>query len=195
MNLYQSELSRLKQGIAAALPGIKVNESLIEHEFLRREELMAGVVTVLLEQIKPEDDWLSIFQLMITGQVEVEPESNTDDTGAKVEAAEIALFYRLRAYLRNTGDLPRVVVEDVQFSTQSKRPFGWFLIRARFGPINDACGGDDAYPPQMRITDLNRVNVNIDTDPHETGAEHKKWLEGDYSTSQPEATAQVEFKP
>ena len=49
MNIFQAEIEQLKTALAAALPGVRVNGSLIEHEELRRDELLQGVVTVLLE--------------------------------------------------------------------------------------------------------------------------------------------------
>lgn len=198
MNIFQAEIEQLKTALAAALPGVRVNGSLIEHEELRRDELLQGVVTVLLERIKPNDDWGSTLQLLITGQVEVIPAANPDNTGALVEAAELDLYARLRAWLRNSGGLPNLAVADVEFSAQSKVPFGWFLIRADYGGIDETQGDDTAddgiYPPNVLVSDFNSMHIDIDVKPHETLAEHKKWLDGDYSSSQPEADLTVERK-
>ena len=198
MNIFQTEIEQLKTALAAALPGVRVNGSLIEHEELRRDELLQGVVTVLLERIKPNDDWGSTLQLLITGQVEVIPAANPDNTGALVEAAELDLYARLRAWLRNSGGLPNLALADVEFSAQSKVPFGWFLIRADYGGIDETQGDDTAddgiYPPNVLVSDFNSMHIDIDVKPHETQAEHKKWLDGDYSSSQPEADLTVEQK-
>ena len=202
MNLFQHELDLLKAGIAQALPGVHVRGSLVEHEELRRDELLIGVVTVLLERIKAEGEWDSYLQVLIPGQVEVVKSLPADDMGEKVEAAELALYSKLRAYLRNTGGLPHVAVNDVQFSAQSKVPFGWFLLRAQYGPMNEACldwdfGSGDVpdgmYPPNVRIGDLNQVHLFIDAEPHEHLTEHEKWLAGDESTSQPDLKTTVEL--
>ena len=201
MNVFEHELSRLKDGIAAALPGVRVQRSLIDHAQLRRDELLVGVVTVLLEKIKPLNDWGSSLQVLITGQLEVKAAAKNDDTGELVEHAEAALYARLRAFLRNVGDLPHVEVDEVLFSGQSKAPYGWFLLRAQYGPINEACTDfvpsgnlpDGYYPPDVVVTDLNGMRIDIDVEPHETAAVHQQWVEGDYSNGKPEANMNLEL--
>lgn len=203
MNIFQRHLDDLKTGLSAALPSVIVNRSLIDYANLRREELMQGVVTILLEKVKPSDDWTSMLQVLITGQVEVAQASDKDQTGEIVEAAELALFGHVRAFLRNTGGLPNITPQDVQFSAQSKVPFGWFLLRAEYGPIGEACMDwdfgdgdvpDGMYPPNVVITDLNGVGAMIDVAPHDSAEEHEKWLVGDFSTSVPDADLTVELK-
>ncbi len=200
MNIFQAEIEQLKTALAAALPGVRVNGSLIEHEELRRDELLQGVVTVLLERIKPNDDWGSTLQLLITGQGEVIPAANPDNTGALVEAAELDLYARLRAWLRNSGGLPNLAVADVEFSAQSKVPFGWFLLRAQYGPINEACtdwSDDDAppgmYPPGVVVSPLGGVDIKVDIEPHESVAVHQKWLLGEPTAEKPDMNFTVEL--
>lgn len=209
MNIFQAELDELKNGIAEALPGVIVRGSLVDHENLRSEELRAGVVTVLLERIENDGDWRSTLRLLITGQLEVPGRPGDVEEqaslGSVIERAEVALYAKLRAYLRNTGGLPHIEAREVQFSAQSKPPFGWFLLRADYGPLNEACldwdfGGDDVpegmYPPQVEqvISRLSGVDVKIDIEPHENAAEHQKWVEGDESTSCPDVKTIVELK-
>lgn len=209
MNIFQAEIDRLKSGIAEALPGVIVRGSLIDHESLRRDELQNGVITVLLERIENDGDWRSKLRLLITGQLEVPGRPGDVEEqaalGAVIEKAEIALYARLRAYLRNTGGLPHIEAREVQFSAQSKPPFGWFLLRADYGPLNEACldwdfgGGavpEAMYPPQVEqaISTLSGVDVKIDIEPHESAVEHHKWADGDESTSQPDVKTNVELK-
>ena len=198
MNVYANDLKRLRDGIRSALPGVIVNDSLIDHAQFRRGELLNGAVTVLLERIDTSDDWYSTMKVLITGQMEVKSAEKKEETGALVEAAELALFSKLRRYLRNTGGLPAVKLKEVVFSAQSKVPFGWFLIRADYGGIDETQGDDTAddgiYPPNVLVSDFNSMHIDIDVKPHETQAEHKKWLDGDYSSSQPEADLTVERK-
>ena len=201
MNVFEHELGRLKDGIAAALPGVKVQRSLIDHAQLRREELLLGVVTVLLEKIKPANEWGSHLQVLITGQLEVMTSPKRDDVGEAVEMAEAALYARLRAFLRNTGGLPHIEVDEVLFSGQSKAPYGWFLLRAQYGLINEACSDfvpigeqpDGLYPPDVVVTDLSGVHINIDVEPHVDAAVHQQWVAGDYSNGQPEAKMDLEL--
>ncbi|MTD32408.1 hypothetical protein [Paludibacterium denitrificans] len=52
-----------------------------------------------------------------------------------------------------------------------------------------------AYPPTIHVGNLKAVNMDIDIPPHDSDAEHQKWLKGDYSTSQPELQIDQEFQP
>lgn len=203
MNIIEYEMKKLKHGIAEALPKRVVSESLIDHAEWRRPELLKGVVTVMLERIKNDDEWTSMLQVLITGQLEIELPDDKDTMGALVEAAEVELYSELRAFLRNTGGLPNVEVQDVEFSAHSKAPFGWFLMRAQYGPINEACtdwdfGDLDAppnmYPPGVLVTKFGGADIKIDAEPHETDEVHKKWLAGELTPEKPEATLTVEFK-
>lgn len=203
MNIYEYEMKRLKHGIAAALPERVVSESLIDHAEWRREELLKGVVTVMLERIKSDGEWSSTLQVLITGQLEVELPENKDIMGARVESAEISLYSELRAFLRNTGGLPSVEVQDVEFSAHSKAPFGWFMLRAQYGPINEACMDWDfsdllvppnMYPPTVLVTPFDGVDIKVDMEPHETDKTHEKWLTGERTDEQPEATIKMELQ-
>lgn len=204
MNIYAYEIEKLKRGIAAAMPQRMVSGSLIDHAEIRRDELLKGVVTVMLERIKGDGDWSSTLQILITGQVEIELPANKDTMGALVEAAELSLYAELRAYLRNSGGLPNIEVQDVEFSAHSKAPFGWFLLRAQYGPINEACTDWDfghlpappnMYPPHVLITPFDGADIKIDAEPHETDAVHQKWLRGEPTAGQPDASLTVELKP
>lgn len=202
MNIIEHEMQKLKHGIAAAMPSRIVSGSLIDHAEWRREELLKGVITVMLERIKSDDEWTSTLQVLITGQLEIEPPADKDTMGALVETAEVSLYSELRAFLRNTGGLPAVDVQDVEFSAHSKAPFGWFLLRAQYGPINEACtdwdfGGSDAppnmYPPSVSVTKFAGADIKIDAEPHESDAVHNKWLNGEATAEQPDATLTVEL--
>lgn len=202
MNIISYEMEKLKRGIAAAMPARVVSHSLIDHAELRRDELLKGVVTVMLERIKSDDEWTAMLQVLITGQLEIEPPADKDTTGALVEAAESELYSELRAFLRNTGGLPAVEVQEVEFSAHSKAPFGWFVLRANYGPINEACtdwydGDLDAppnmYPPGVLVTPFAGAEIKIDVEPHESDAVHNKWLAGEQTAEQPDATLTVEL--
>ena len=202
MNVYANDLKRLRDGIRSALPGVIVNDSLIDHAQFRRGELLNGAVTVLLERIDTSDDWYSTMKVLITGQMEVKSAEKKEETGALVEAAELALFSKLRRYLRNTGGLPAVKLKEVVFSAQSKVPFGWFLLRAQYGPINEACTdwdfGDlpappNMYPPSVLITPLGGVDIKVDIEPHESAAVHQKWLLGEPTAEKPDMIFTVEL--
>ncbi len=203
MNIISYEMEKLKRGIAAAMLARVVSHSLIDHAELRRDELLKGVVTVMLERIKSDDEWTAVLQVLITGQLEIEPPADKDTMGALVEAAEAELYSELRAFLRNTGGLPAVEVQEVEFSAHSKAPFGWFVLRANYGPINEACtdwdSGDLAappnmYPPGVLVTPFGGADIKIDVEPHESDAVHNQWLAGEKTAEQPDATIKVEFK-
>lgn len=204
MNCFQSKIDALRHGIAKAIPGVIVNRSLIDHCDLRRDELLAGVITILVESIRIRDDWCSSLRILITGQLEVEQPRDMETIGEVVELAELALFARLRAFLRNTGGLPRVELDTVEFSAQSKVPYGWFLLRINYGPIAETAmnldlNGQESvpemmYPPNVLVTNLASVNAHIDVKPHENAVEHEKWLEGDFANSTPEASFDVNYE-
>ena len=202
MSIIAFEMEKLKRAIAAGMPARFVSGSLIEHEELRRAELLQGVITVLLERIKNDDDWTSTLQVLITGQLEVELPVDKDGMGALVESAEINLYSELRSVLRQLGNLPGIEVEGVEFSAHSKAPFGWFLLRAQYGPINEACTdwdfGDlpappNMYPPSVLITPLGGVDIKVDIEPHESAAVHQKWLLGEKKKKKPDMIFTVEL--
>ena len=200
MSIIAFEMEKLKRAIAAGMPARFVSGSLIEHEELRRAELLQGVITVLLERIKNDDDWTSTLQVLITGQLEVELPVDKDGMGALVESAEINLYSELRSVLRQLGNLPGIEVEGVEFSAHSKAPFGWFLLRAQYGPINEACtdwSDDDAppgmYPPGVVVSPLGGVDIKVDIEPHESAAVHQKWLLGEPTAEKPDMIFTVEL--
>lgn len=196
MNCFQYHLDALKAGIEKAMPDVIVNRSLIDHSELRRDELLTGVITILMERINVQNDWTSSLRVLITGQLEVEPAAEQEQTGGLVEVAELALFSRLRAFLRNTGGLPHIDLEFVEFSAQSKVPYGWFVLRINYGPLNEASSDmqdEDIYPSNVIVSDLKGVNARIDIDPHEMRKEHEKWLDEDFSSSVPDAEVNIEY--
>lgn len=196
MNCFQYHLDALKAGIEKAMPDVIVNRSLIDHTELRRDELLTGVITILMERINVQNDWTSSLRVLITGQLEVEPAAEQEQTGGLVEVAELALFSRLRAFLRNTGGLPHIELEFVEFSAQSKVPYGWFVLRINYGPLNEASSDmldEDIYPSNVIVSDLKGVNARIDIEPHEMRKEHEKWLDDDFSSSVPDAEVNIEY--
>lgn len=196
MNCFQYHLDALKAGIEKAMPDVIVNRSLIDHSELRRDELLTGVITILMERINVQNDWTSSLRVLITGQLEVEPAAEQEQTGGLVEVAELALFSRLRAFLRNTGGLPHIDLEFVEFSAQSKVPYGWFVLRINYGPLNEASSDmldEDIYPSNVIVSDLKGVNARIDIEPHEMRKEHEKWLDDDFSSSVPDAEVNIEY--
>lgn len=196
MNCFQYHLDALKAGIEKAMPDVIVNRSLIDHTELRRDELLTGVITILMERINVQNDWTSSLRVLITGQLEVEPAAEQEQTGGLVEVAELALFSRLRAFLRNTGGLPHIDLEFVEFSAQSKVPYGWFVLRINYGPLNEASSDmldEDIYPSNVIVSDLKGVNARIDIEPHEMRKEHEKWLDDDFSSSVPDAEVNIEY--
>lgn len=204
MNCWQKQIDALRDGIASALPGVIVNRNLIDHHDLRREELLAGVITVLVENVKVRDDWCSYLRVLITGQIEVEQPSKKETMGEVVESAELALFARLRAFLRNSGGLPRIELDTVDFSAQSKLPYGWFVLRINYGPIAETAMTVDfdghesvpsaMYPPSVLVTDLNGVDAQIDVKPHASRKEYQKWIDGDYSSSVPDTGFNLDYE-
>lgn len=196
MNCFQYHLDALKAGIEKAMPDVIVNRSLIDHTELRRDELLTGVITILMERINVQNDWTSSLRVLITGQLEVEPAAEQEQTGGLVEVAELALFSRLRAFLRNTGGLPHIDLEFVEFSAQSKVPYGWFVLRINYGPLNEASSDmldEEIYPSNVIVSDLKGVNARIDIEPHEMRKEHEKWLDDDFSSSVPDAEVNIEY--
>jgi len=51
----------------------------------------------------------------------------------------------------------------------------------------------DMYPPNVIVSDLKGVNALIDIEPHESRAEHEKWLNRDFSKSVPDAEMNIEY--
>lgn len=196
MDTYKHHLALLREGLAKALPDRIISKDFINHDQREREELLKGVVTVLLPRIKPGETWSSSVTLMIIGQVEV---SQREDSPEAVEDAELKLYHELRRYLKNTSGLPNIELVDVHFSAQREHPFGWVSIDAIYGPIDEADiegidNPSEIMPPGVNESELKSGNMDIDIRPHESREEHEKWLKGDYSSSQPEAQIHMEFK-
>ncbi|OWY40062.1 hypothetical protein CEK28_04825 [Xenophilus sp. AP218F] len=182
-------LAALRASLAAALPGRIHSPDFVDHPRRQPAELEKGVVTVLMPDIQP-DDWQSNLSLKVVGQVQVHERSSLPHD---VEAAELALYSQLVAWLRNPGaGVPRLQARAARFSSQMEFPYGWVALDVSCGPIDDAAGDDgELYPPNLQPGHLSGTHIDIDLSPHETREEHHKWLNGDYRASQPELTLET----
>lgn len=194
MQSVHKTLTELRTRMAAALPHRIVKDDYVDFHERRREELLRGIVSVVLPEVEAIDDWACMAQVTIVGQIEVQTRDGQPSAG---ELAEQILAGEIRAFLRNTGgDLPHISVTRIGYSAQQEHPQHWCAFKCTMGPINEA---DDTlqdgqlYPPWVNPTLLAGIRINIDAEPYESKTEQDKWLAGDYSTSQPDATLTVEF--
>ena len=49
------------------------------------------------------------------------------------------------------------------------------------------------YPPSVSVTKFAGADIKIDAEPHESDAVHNKWLNGEATAEQPDATLTVEL--
>lgn len=196
MNCIEHTLAELRKGLIKALPGRIISDDFINHSERNHEELVQGVVTVLLQSIQLQDDWVSSLKLTIIGQVLV---PTREGMPHDAEVAEQKLYHELRRYLRNARDLPAMSIDSVKFSAQIEHPFGWVVLDVLCGPVDESSiekigWPEEIYPPGIEVGELKEGHFDIDLEPHESDEEHQKWLQGDYSHSQPEAQIDMEFK-
>ncbi|OQS44030.1 hypothetical protein [Chromobacterium haemolyticum] len=192
MSAIARTLSTLRRQLALALPDRLISPDLIDHSNRQRDELERGVVTAVLPEVAM-DEWQDTLQLKLVGQVAV---AERDTTQQDVERAELRMLQQLRAFLRNPGgDLPRLRCERALLSGQFEYPFGWVALDVACGPLDLSDSPDDElYPPPVAFGQLTHAHLDIDAPPHESAAEHQKWLAGDYSGSKPEADMDLKLR-
>lgn len=193
-DIISTTMEALRSNLGIALSDRVMSKDFVDFQQRRLDQLEKGIVTVLLPDMEQTDEWESTLKLMMVGQLAV-PER--EGTPHDIEVAELKLYQQLRAFLRNPGaGVPRLKARRIRFSSQTEFPFGWVSIELECGPL-DMAADDDAtgYPPTVHVSDLKAVNMDIDIPPRDSDAEHQKWLNGDYSTSQPELQIDQEFQP
>ncbi len=194
-NPFTHAVDILVNRLELLIPNRIISRDYIHHSHRQRDELLKGILSVLQEKFTDDGtEWSGYLKLIIAGQIEV-PGKNNDGVPFDITVTENDFAYQVRAALRNLGnDLPKSRVVSVNFSAQMDFPHGWFAFDVIYGPISEACFPEDViYPPSITVSDLKTLHVDIDSEPHETRAEHEKWLEDDYSTSVPEAQIDMEF--
>lgn len=191
MNPYSNLLRCLRAAAGDGMPTRIVATNYVAHANRDIHDLYAGVATFLLQQ-SAVDEWHNTLTLTVVGQVAVnERERDQIDT----EGSELDLFSEFVAWSRNPGPrVPPLAIEGAaQFSAQLDHPYGWWAVRLRVGPFELADFGEPLYPPTMdEPRPLASANVDIDMDPHDTNAEHRKWLRGDYSSSASDLQARID---
>lgn len=191
MNPYSNLLRCLRAAARDGMPTRIVATNYVAHANREIHDLYAGVVTFLLQQ-SAIGEWANTLTLTVVGQVAVnERERDQIDT----EGAELALFNEFLAWSRNPGPrVPPLTIEGAaQFSAQLDHPYGWWALRLRVGPFELIDYGDDLYPPTVNDPGpYTGADVDIDVDPHEPNAEHRKWLRGNYSSSAPDLQTRID---
>lgn len=203
MDAITSVLQELRRRMMVALPHRVVSDDFVDFKHRTREELLQGVVSFILPEITTADDWVSYAHPTIVAQIEVELRDGAPSNG---ERAEQKFAGELRAFLRNPGaGMPRIEVKKIKFSAQLEHPHHWAAFDCVIGPIDEStllfdCNGQsageppaDVYPPTVREASFRGVNFNIDMSPHAPKAEHDKWLDDDYNTTQPDIKTRLEF--
>ena len=203
MEVVSSVLNELRRRMALAMPERIIGSNYVTHQERRRDELLAGVITVVLPEIEMSGDWSSAIKPMVVAQLEVDERSSTPKD---IEAAELKMAGQLRAFFRNPGaDMPHIDVRAIRLSAQQEFPMGWVAVDVVLGPIGEtalafdlngqAAGSEpiDLYPTPVNVSPLAGVMLNIDVSPHETVVEHTHWLADNYVTSHPDLKQELEF--
>lgn len=200
MNPYSRLMQTIRDSLTAALPRRLVARDFLDHSLRDFEELRQhGVITVLMQTNSNVGDWVDQIDLVVVGQVAVD---GREQTPADAEDAELQIYNELLAWARNPGpDMPRLDVRSASFSAQHEFPFGFCALKVICGPLEIADFVQDDDPPEDGLypatvtppTPLDGVDADIDIEPHETRAEHERWLRGDYAGSRPELQTRVDM--
>lgn len=185
-------LSLLRAQAGLAMPKRIIAGDLKDFRERDQRDLEQGVVTLLLGEEEAVDQWSSTLVLTVVGQLNVREREHSK---VDLEQAEIALRDEIRAFLRNPGaDVPHISISQIRYSSQMEFPFGYVAIAARCGPFDES-DLDPAvtYPPNVRISELTRLKMDIDIPPVASDAVHAQWLQGDYSGGRPDSETEVEF--
>lgn len=189
-------LADLLASLTARLPHRIVTGEFINHPERKAAELQSGVVTILLGDIDPDDDaWHAELELKIVGQIKV-PERGEGSGPAAVQAAELKLWQELMAALRNPGPgFPKLKPGKAKFSCQLEAPYGWVAMPLAVGTIDLATGDESIdYPPTTSIGEFLHLHADLDIEPFASATTHKRWVDEQPATEQPELTATVELQ-
>ena len=194
MQSVHTVLTQLRSRMAQSLPHRVIDDDYLDFSQRRREDLLKGVVCVLLTDVKPHGDWTCMADVTVVGQIEVQTRDGHPSDG---ELAEQILAGEIRAFLRNPGGaFPRVEVSNIGYSAQREHPYHWCAFRCAVGLIDesdDHLQNGQLYPLWVDPQTLAGVDVNIDMDPHETRAQHDAWLAGNETPNPPDLKLTVEL--
>ena len=194
MQSVHKVLVELRRRMTQALPNRVVADDYVDFAQRRRDELLKGVISVLLTDVKPQSEWTCMADVTVVAQIEVQTRDGHPSDG---ELAEQILAGEIRAFLRNpSGAIPHVEVLSIGYSAQREHPYHWCAFRCGVGLIDESGDGlqdGQLYPLWVDPQVLAGVDVKIDMDPHETRAQHDAWLAGDETPNPPDLKLTVEL--
>ena len=106
MQSVHKVLVELRSRMTQALPNRVVADDYVDFAQRRRDELLKGVISVLLTDVKPQSEWTCMADVTVVGQIEVQTRDGHPSDG---ELAEQILAGEIRAFLRNPGVLFRTL--------------------------------------------------------------------------------------
>ena len=145
-------------------------------------DLSRGVYTFIADGSTDLEEYASYINVMLVGQIfageDAEPEA--------VEEIELTMIDEVLALQRVST--PHIEIQQLQQSRQLEVPYGWFRAQLKVGPIDLTPAAPDA-----ELDDFVTFHADWDVPPHETAAEHGKWLEEppDHAATVPDAADDV----
>jgi len=192
MNLLTPEskiLSSLQVALAAAYPLRTVTRSLKDYAERQPAELKAGVFTIITGGQTGEDVYDQRLKLIVVGQVQLGEQAAGED----VEEAELIMAREVKTLIQRQMTGPLMRITNIDHSSQLEVPYGWVSLAVECGPY-DATEPLTVDETIGNLTDFLTFRADLDiADPHQSDAEHQKWVQDapDYSISQPDAQLSV----
>lgn len=175
-------LDQMRAAMSSGFPARVCTRSLLDFAERDEEDLDAGTYTFLADGLPEVGDYASYLGVMLVGQVH----AGEDRTAAEVEELELTMIDEILALKRAAS--VHIDITAIHQSRQLEVPYGWVRAQLRVGPL-------DLTPPvpDAELDDFVTFHADWDVPPHESAAEHQKWLNEppDHSTSAPDATDDV----
>lgn len=182
-------LKSFKDTLKLAYPARVVTRTLTDFALRKKEELAAGVYTIVSDGLPSGDLYTQTMRFIVVGQFKLGEKA----TGEEVEDVELAMIREVRNLLQRQLEGPDMRVAKAEQSAQLEVPYGWVSLQIECGPYDAT---EPLTPDENlgNLADFLTFKADIDVeDPHRGAEEHQKWAEEppDYSTSQPDLKMSV----
>lgn len=131
MSELSDRMNLIKTTLAAKYPARVVTRSLLDFQFRKREELMAGVYSIVSEgegnyaNFNGREAMDGKHGILLVGQFEL-PETATNE---QIEDAEFVMADEIKEFVRDLpSGLCSLVMKGFRQSRQVDHPYGWIAV-------------------------------------------------------------------
>jgi hypothetical protein len=184
-------LTSFNVALQAAYPARKVTRSLKDFADRKREDIVAGVYTIVSDGLPSGDVYMQMMKFIVVCQIKLDEKA----TGEEVENIELAMMREVRNLIQRKLQGPDMKVTRADQSAQLEVPYAWVSLHVECGPY-DATEPLTVDETVGNLADFLTFKADIDvTDSHRSAEEHHKWVAEppNYSTSQPDAQMRVDI--